>query len=70
MKREYLWALVTLIIAVVLAIILVNVVKDDPRSQPVPERQQSVYEQKLTRLERRGVDAAYTNRHGLAIQIG
>lgn len=32
MKREYLWALLTLIIAIGLAILLVNIVKDDAAS--------------------------------------
>jgi hypothetical protein len=67
MRREYLWALVTLIIAVALAIILVNVA-NDPRSQPVPELIPSVYDRKLLRLDRAGVEAAYRARIALLFQ--
>ena len=64
MRREYLWALVTLIIAVALAFILISLT-NDPRSQPVPELKPSAYDRKLDRLDRRGTEAAYTNRVAL-----
>jgi hypothetical protein len=65
MRREYLWALVTLIIAIALALVLLSIATDDPRSQPVPELQKSAYDRKLDRLDRRGTEAAYTNRVAL-----
>ena len=64
MRREYLWALMTLIIAIALALVLLSLT-NDPRSQPVPELQQSAYDRKLDRLDRRGTEAAYTNRVAL-----
>lgn len=67
MRREYLWALLTLCIAVALAFILVSLT-NDPRSQPVPELQPSVYDKKLLRLDRRGVEAAYSARIALLFQ--
>ncbi len=33
MRKEYIWALITLIVAILLAIILVNIVKDDASPQ-------------------------------------
>ena len=69
MSREYRWALVTLIIAVVLAFILLGIAKDDSsQGQPVPELKSSVYDRKLLRLDRRGVDAAYSARVALLFQ--
>jgi hypothetical protein len=67
MKREYFWALLTLIIAVALAIILVNVA-NDPRSEPYPPLQPSAYDRKLDRLDRRGIEAAYSSRVALLFQ--
>ena len=64
MRREYFWALVTLVIAIGLALALLSVA-EDPRSQPVPELQPSAYDRKLDRLDRRGVEAAYSNRVAL-----
>lgn len=69
MNREYLWALLTLIIAIALAFILLSVAQDDnSKSQPVPELKSSVYDRKLLRLDRRGVDAAYSARVALLFQ--
>jgi hypothetical protein len=65
MRREYLWALLTLVIAIALALILLSIAQDEPRSQPVPELKPSAYDRKLLRLDRRGVEAAYTNRIAL-----
>jgi len=65
MRREYLWALLTLVIAVLLAIILVNVANEEPRSEALMA---SAYDKKLDRLDRRGVEAAYTARVGLLFQ--
>ena len=65
MRQEYFWALMTLIIAIALALVLLSIATDDPRSQPVPELQPSAYDQKLHRLDRRGTEAAYTNRLAL-----
>lgn len=69
MRREYLWALITLIIAVALAFALLMVARDGTsQSQPVPELRSSVYDKKLLRLDRRGVDAAYSARVALLFQ--
>ena len=65
MSRDYWWALLTLIIAIALAFILLSTAKDDSHSQPVPELQPSAYDRKLDRLDRRGTEAAYTNRVAL-----
>jgi hypothetical protein len=67
MKREYLWALLTLIIAVALALILISLA-DDPRSEPYPPLQPSAYDKKLDRLDRRGIEAAYSSRVALLFQ--
>lgn len=68
MRREYWWALLTLVIAIALAFILLSTAKDDSRSDPIPPELHSVYDQKLNRLDRRGVEAAYTNRVALLFQ--
>lgn len=68
MRQEYFWALLTLVIAVLLAIVLLNIAKDDPRSEPVPALQHSVYDKKLDRLDRRGIEAAYSSRVALLFQ--
>ena len=39
MRREYIWALITLLIAIALALGLLSIAQDNPRSQPVPELQ-------------------------------
>ena len=64
MRREYLWALVTLLIAVALALVLISLT-NEPRSQPVPALVPSAYDRKLDRLDRRGTEAAYTSRVAL-----
>ena len=38
----------TLIIAIALALVLLSIAQDDPRSQPVPELKPSAYDRKLT----------------------
>jgi hypothetical protein len=69
MRREYLWALLTLIIAIALAFILLSVAQDDnSKSQGYSPLQPSSYDRKLNRLDRRGVEAAYTNRVALLFQ--
>jgi hypothetical protein len=68
MRREYLWALLTLIIAVALAFILLSSAKDDSKSEGYPPRQSSAYDRKLLRLDRAGVDAAYRSRVALLFQ--
>lgn len=68
MRKEYLWALLTLAIAVILAIILLGIAKDDSRGESYPELQPSAYDKKLNRLDRRGVEAAYSSRVGLLFQ--
>jgi hypothetical protein len=67
MRREYLWALVTLIIAIALAVFLLSVAaEDDSKSaEPLPD---SEYNQRLDRLDRKGVEAAYITRVGLLFQ--
>ena len=68
MRREYLWALLTLIIAVALGLALLSIAQDNPRSQPVPVLKPSAYDRKLDRLDRRGVEAAYSSRVALLFQ--
>lgn len=68
MTRPYLWALLTLIIAIALAFILLSTAKDDSRSEGVPPLQHSAYDRKLLRLDRQGVEAAYRARVGLLFQ--
>jgi hypothetical protein len=68
MNREYLWALLTLVIAIALAFILLSIAQDDPRSEPYPPLQPSVYDRKLDRLDRRGIEAAYSSRVALLFQ--
>ncbi len=69
MNRSYWWALLTLIIAVALAFILLSVAQDDnSKSESNPPLPHSVYDRKLNRLDRRGVEAAYTARVGLLFQ--
>jgi hypothetical protein len=68
MRREYLWALLTLIIAVALAFILLSSAKDDSKSEGYPALQHSAYDRKLLRLDRQGVEAAYRARVGLLFQ--
>jgi hypothetical protein len=62
------WALLTLAIAVILAIILLGIAKDDSRGEGVPPLVASPYDKKLDRLDRRGVEAAYSARVGLLFQ--
>ena len=69
MRREYLWALVTLIIAIALACLLLAVAADDNSTgQPVPPITHSEYDKRLDRLDRKGVEAAYVTRVGLLFQ--
>jgi hypothetical protein len=68
MRREYFWALITLLIAVALAIILLSLA-NDPRSETsYPPLQPSAYDKKLDRLDRRGIEAAYGSRVALLFQ--
>jgi hypothetical protein len=64
MRREYLWALVTLVIAVALAIFLLSVAAEDDSKSAEP-LQHSDYDKRLDRLDRKGVEAAYVTRVGL-----
>ena len=68
MTREYLWALLTLIIAIALAFILLSTAKDDSKSESSPPLPSSVYDRKLNRLDRAGVEGAYRARVGLLFQ--
>ena len=69
MRREYLWALVTLIIAVALAFALLSVAQDDnSKGEAFPPLQPSAYDRKLNRLDRQGVEAAYRSRVALLFQ--
>ena len=54
MKREYLWALLTLVIAVGLAILLVNIVKDDVAS---PQTQVCASPEDRDRIRKLELDA-------------
>ena len=68
MRREYGWALITLIIAVALAFILLSMVKDDSRSENYAPLPASAYDRKLNRLDRNGVEAAYRAQVSLLFQ--
>jgi hypothetical protein len=69
MRREYLWALLTLVVAIALAVFLLSVAaEDESQGQPVPPIQHSEYDQRLDRLDRKGVEAAYVTRVGLLFQ--
>ena len=69
MRREYFWALITLIVAIALALFLLAVAaEDDLKSQPVPPIIHSEYDKRLDRLDRKGVEAAYATRVGLLFQ--
>jgi hypothetical protein len=63
MRREYLWALLTLIIAVVLAFILLSTAKDDSQGasqlQPLPKCMDNETRDDLLRLTYRAVDQGY-----------
>jgi hypothetical protein len=59
MRSEYFWALLTLVIAILLAIILLNVVKDDGAQSQVPEIQKSAYDERLNTLDQQALDDAY-----------
>jgi len=67
MRREYIWALVTLIIAIALAIFLLKVAAEDDlkSAEPLPDTE---YNMRLDRLDRKGVEAAYITRIGLLFQ--
>jgi hypothetical protein len=67
MRREYFWALITLVIAVALALALLSLA-NDPRSETYPPLQPSAYDRKLDRLDRRGIEAAYSSRVALLFQ--
>ncbi len=68
MTKDYLWALLTLIIAVALAFALLSVAQDDnSKGEASPPLQHSTYDRKLNRLDRQGVEAAYRSRVALAV---
>ena len=57
MKREWVWAIVSLVIAILLAYILLSLAKDDAQSQPPLQRSQ--YDKRLLALDMAGIEAAY-----------
>jgi hypothetical protein len=63
-RREYLWALITLIVAVALAIFLLSVAAEDSSDSAEPLAD-TEYNQRLDRLDRKGVEGAYVTRVGL-----
>jgi hypothetical protein len=65
---KYLGPLIAFIIAVGIAIFLMLVVSDQSPGEGVPPLEPSVYDKKLMRLDRRGVEAAYSARIGLLFQ--
>jgi hypothetical protein len=68
MNMKYLGPLIAFIIALALAFILILLSHDPSGGQGVPPLQPTVYEKKLIRLDRRGVEAAYAARVGLLFQ--
>jgi hypothetical protein len=67
MRREYWWALITLIIAVALAVFLLSVAAEDSSDSAEPLAS-TEYNRRLDRLDRKGVEAAYVTRVGLLFQ--
>jgi len=59
MRREYLWALLTLIIAVALAFILLSVAKDESRSEGKPPCMSEEDRDKILRMSLRAIDQAF-----------
>lgn len=60
--KSYLGPLIALLVAVILALIMIMV---SAEGQPVPPLQHSVYDHRLDRLDRAGVEAAYRSRVAL-----
>jgi len=65
---KYIGPLIAFIIAVGIAIFLMLVVSDQSPGEGVPPLKSTKYDKKLDRLDRRGVEAAYTARVGLLFQ--
>jgi hypothetical protein len=59
MNREYFWALLTLVIAVLLAILLLSVAKEDIARSETPDLPPSVYDEALEKLDREAIQEAY-----------
>lgn len=60
MRREWVWAIVSLAIAILLAYILLSLARDDAQSQSkLPPLQRSQYDQRLLDMDIAGIDAAY-----------
>lgn len=67
MRKEYLWALLTLVIAIILALILMLIVHDDPRSQSSKhhgpsfemEPPPSQYDEHLLELDKQALERSY-----------
>jgi hypothetical protein len=56
-KKEWLWAILSLIIAIVLAYVLVSIAKDEPRAELVVAA--SKYDDHIDELERQAIDEAF-----------
>jgi len=69
-SREYFWALLTLIGAVLLAIVSVNVVPRSETARYLPACPESVEDsQKIRRLMKRGFDSAFVAQIGLLFKV-
>jgi hypothetical protein len=66
--NKYLWPLIAFIAAVAIAFALMMLAHDEAPGQGVPPIKPSAYDKKLDRLDRRGVEAAYSARVGLLFQ--
>lgn len=57
---KWVWAIVSLVIAIVLAYVLLSIAKDDAQSESnLPPMQRSQYDQRLLALDMAGIEAAY-----------
>ena len=57
MKKEWLWAIVSLVIAIVLAYVLLSIAKDDPRAEVVVVP--SKYDARIGELEKEAIEEAF-----------
>jgi hypothetical protein len=67
MKKEWLWAIISLVIAIVLAYILVSIAKDEPRAELVVAP--SKYDDRIGELEKEAIEAAFKQHIGQLYKI-
>lgn|SRR5262245_13375750 len=57
--RQYLWAILALVIAVVLAYILLSIAREDAQSQIILTLPPSKWDEKILELDKKALDEAY-----------